>query len=214
MIITEPKNKDQILKSLADVKSVFVVGCGRCATSCSTGGEKEVGAMVDFLKASGKEVLGSKVMEAPCDERIVIKDHAANTSQIDKADAILAMSCGAGVQVIAEVSGKHTLPALDSMFLGKTKRHGKFSELCIMCGDCLLEDTGGICPVSRCSKGLLNGPCGGSHNGKCEVNENYDCGWYLIFEKLKKLNKMDKLKEFRKPKDYSRIIRPRKVETK
>ena len=214
MIITEAKNKEQILKSLAHDKSIFVIGCGRCATSCETGGEKQVAEMVEFLKSSGKEITGSKLIEAPCDERLVIRDHASNKSEIEKADAVLVLSCGAGVQVVSEVSGKNVIPALDSMFLGKTKRHGKFSELCIMCGDCLLEDTGGICPTSRCSKGLLNGPCGGSHNGKCEVNESYDCGWYLIFEKLKKLGKLDKIKELRKPKDYSRVIRPRKVETR
>jgi len=212
MIITEQKKKEQIIEYLKDAKAVFLVGCGRCATSCETGGEKQVAEMLEFLLKKGKKIAGSVVIEAPCDERLAIKELKNQNSKLKISDAVLVLACGAGVQVVSDISEKPTHPALESMFLGKTKRLGKFAELCIMCGDCVLDDTGGICPVSRCSKGLLNGPCGGSHKGKCEVDPAYDCGWYLIFERLNKLGKEDKIKQIRKPKDYSRVIRPRKLE--
>lgn len=212
MIITEQKTKEKILEYLKEAKSVFLVGCGRCATSCETGGEKQVEEMSKYLVKCGKKITGSFVIEAPCDERLTVKEFKSQNSKVKNAEAVLVMACGAGVQVVSDISEKPTYPALDSMFLGKTKRLGKFAELCIMCGDCLLDETGGICPVARCSKGLLNGPCGGSHEGKCEVDPAYDCGWYLIFERLNKLGQIDKIKSFKKPKDYSRIIRPRKVE--
>ncbi|KAF0134644.1 MAG: hypothetical protein FD145_475 [Candidatus Saganbacteria bacterium] len=212
MIITEKKSKEKILEYLKEAKSVFVIGCGRCATSCETGGEKETTEMAEFLSKHGKKIIGTVVIEAPCDERLVNKEFNKIGTKANKADAILVLSCGAGVQVVSDFADVPAYPALDSMFLGKTRRLGKFAELCIMCGDCILDDTGGICPVSRCSKGLLNGPCGGSHNGKCEVDPAYDCGWYLIFERLNKLKQIDKIKKFKKTKDYSRIIRPRKLE--
>jgi len=212
MIITEKKKKEQILEYLKDAKSVFLVGCGRCATSCESGGEKQVAGMLEFLLKRGKKIAGSVVIEAPCDERLTSKELKTQSAKLKTAEAVLVLACGVGVQVVSDISEKPTHPALDSMFLGKTKRLGKFSELCIMCGDCVLDDTGGICPVSRCSKGLLNGPCGGSDKGKCEVDPAYDCGWYLIFERLNKLGKEDKIKQIRTPKDYSRVIRPRKLE--
>lgn len=216
MIITEAKPFEQILASLKNASSIYVIGCGRCATSCSTGGEKELAEMNEKLKKAGKKIIGSQVVEAPCDDRLVIKAlrQAQGKDKVKDADAVLVMSCGAGVQTVAEICEIPTFPALDSMFLGRTKRLGKFYEMCIMCGDCVLSDTGGICPVSRCSKHLLSGPCGGSHEGKCEVNENYDCAWYLIYEKLKKQGKLDNFLEKRKPKDFSKVIRPRRVEFK
>jgi len=212
MIITEKKKLEKILEYLKDSKSIFIIGCGRCATSCETGGEKQVKEMAKKLKGKGKRVVGSVVIEAPCDDRLVKRDLKAHSSQLKASDSLLVMSCGVGVQTVAELIDKSVYPALESLFLGRTKRIGKFYEMCMMCGDCVLEETEGICPVSRCSKHLLNGPCGGSHKGKCEVDPKYDCAWYLIFEKLKKLGKLDKLKKFRKPKDFSTIVRPRKVE--
>lgn len=214
MIITEKKEYKKILESLKGMNNIFVVGCGRCATSCSTGGEEQVYDMIGKLMKDGKTVVGSHVIEAPCDERLVIKFSSAEKKKIGKADALLVLGCGAGVQTVSDVVKLPTYPALESVFLGKTKRLGRFYELCVMCGDCALEETGGICPVARCSKHLLNGPCGGSHKGKCEVDPNLDCAWYLIFERLKELKQFDKVRKYQKPKDYSKAIRPRKVELK
>ncbi|MFA4858961.1 MAG: methylenetetrahydrofolate reductase C-terminal domain-containing protein [Candidatus Margulisiibacteriota bacterium] len=213
MIITEPKPFEKILESLQNAEKVIVLGCSRCATGCGTGGEKEVAAMAEKLKKAGKEVLAQKVLESPCDDRLNKRDFKEVGAGVFKvADAVLVMSCGAGVQTIADLCDLPVFPALDSLFLGRTKRVGRFYEMCVMCGDCVLDQTGGICPVSRCSKRLLNGPCGGSHDGKCEVNPNLDCAWYLIYEKLKAHNKLDKMESVKPPKDYSKVIRPRKVE--
>jgi len=212
MIITEKKDYKKILSSLKGHDNIYVIGCGRCATSCSTGGEEQVAEIIKKLKADGKKIIGSCVIEAPCDERLVAKFSRAEKAKIAKADALLVLGCGAGVQTVSDVIRLPTYPALESIFLGKTKTLGRFYELCVMCGDCALEETGGICPVARCSKHLLNGPCGGSHKGKCEVDQNLDCAWYLIFERLKELKQFDRVKKYQKPKDYSKVIRPRKVE--
>ncbi len=212
MIITEKKEYKKILESLKGTDSIYVVGCGRCATSCSTGGEEQVMDIAASLKKDGKKITGSYVIEAPCDERLVLKFSRAEAAKIKKADALLVLGCGAGVQTISDVVKLPTFPALESIFLGKTKSLGRFYELCVMCGDCALDETGGICPVARCSKHLMNGPCGGSYKGKCEVDQSLDCAWYLIFERLKELNQFDKVRKFQKPKDRSKSIRPRKVE--
>jgi ferredoxin len=212
MIITEKKDYKKILESLKGHDSVYVIGCGRCATSCATGGEEQVKEIVAKLKKDGKKIKGSLVIEAPCDERLVAQFSRKEKAAIDESEVLLVLGCGAGVQTVADVIKLPTYPALESLFLGKTKSLGRFYELCVMCGDCALETTGGICPVARCSKHLLNGPCGGSHKGKCEVDPNIDCAWYLIFERLKELKQFDKVKKYTKPKDYSKVIRPRKVE--
>jgi ferredoxin len=212
MIITEKKEYKKILENLKGADSIYVVGCGRCATSCSTGGEDQVKEMADALKKDGKKIAGTYVIEAPCDERLTAKFARSEGPRIKKAEALLVLGCGAGVQTVSDISKLPTYPALESVFLGKTKSLGRFYELCVMCGDCALEETGGICPVARCSKHLMNGPCGGSHKGKCEVDPNLDCAWYLIFERLKELGQFDKVKKFQKPKDRSKSIRPRKVE--
>lgn len=212
MIISEQKPLEEILESLKTGKKIFVVGCGRCATSCATGGEKEVKKIATELEKKGKIITGWVVVEAPCDERLLVRDLNSHSKKLKDSDAVLVMACGAGVQTLSDFIEKPTYPGLNSLFLGKTKRLGKFSELCVMCGDCVLEYTAGICPISRCSKGLLNGPCGGSHNGKCEVDPSYDCAWQLIYERLKKLGQLEKFKKIRARKDYSKVIRPRKVE--
>ena len=214
MIITEQKKYEDILKSLEGAEKVFIVGCGRCATSCETGGEEQVKAIAKKLKKDGKVITGASVIEAPCDERLVKKFSRDDKTKIEKSQALLVLACGAGVQTVAEAIKLPAYPALESLFLGKTKRLGEFYELCTMCGSCVLSDTGGICPVARCSKHLLNGPCGGSHEGKCEVDPNIDCAWYLIFKRLDEIGQLEKMKKIQKPKDYSAMIRPRKVETR
>ena len=214
MIITEKKKYEEILKCLEDARRVYVIGCGRCATSCETGGEKQVKELAEKLKKDGKTINGTYVIEAPCDERLVNKFSREEKEKLKNAQAVLVLGCGAGVQTIAELLKIPAYPALESLFLGKTKRIGEFYELCTMCGSCVLSDTGGICPVSRCSKHLLNGPCGGSHEGKCEVDPNIDCAWYLIFKRLKETGQLVKMEKFQAPKDYSAVIRPRKVETR
>lgn len=212
MIVTEQKKYEEILEMLKDAKSVFIVGCGLCATSTNTGGEKQVNEMTERLRKDGKTVTGSTIVDSTCDSRLCRKNLGEFKSQLESSDAFLVMSCGAGVQTIAGLVGKEVFPALNSMFLAKVERAGKYYEMCTTCGECQLDKTGGICLVTRCAKNTLNGPCGGSVKGKCEVNQENDCAWTLIEERLKQLNKVDSLEDFKPVKDWSKAIRPHKVE--
>lgn len=212
MIVTERKKLDEILKMLGSAQKIFIAGCGTCATSTKTGGEKEVNELADELRRSGKEIVGTTVVESTCDARLCKKSISEFKNELDRADAFLVMSCGAGVQTISALIGKAVFPALNSLFIAKVERLGKFYEMCVVCGDCQLDKTGGICLMSRCPKNTLNGPCGGSVNKKCEVNQNNDCAWVLIEERLKQINNVKSLEEFQPIKDWTKALRPHKVE--
>lgn len=212
MIVTEQKKLEEILGMIKESKSVFIVGCGTCATQTATGGEKEVKKMASLLEKAGKKVTGTKVVEATCDTRLCKKDLKELSKELDSADSLLVMSCGAGVQTIVALNGKKVFPALNSLFLARVERQGKFYEMCTTCGECQLDKTGGICLVTRCAKNTLNGPCGGSVDGKCEVNPKSDCAWALIEERLKQINSVSDIKDFQPVKDWTAALRPRKVE--
>jgi ferredoxin len=204
MIITTQKPEEKIREMIELFKKLFIVGCGTCSTSCQTGGEEEVAEMVERL---GDRVIGSAMVEEPCDLRINRRDLKAYRDTIKEADAILVMSCGSGVQAVGEYTGKVVLPALDTLFIGETERIGKFYDRCRACGECILDETGGICPITRCAKSLLNGPCGGQVDGKCEVGEyKNDCAWVLIYEKLKEQDRLDLFTKFRPPRDNSKKV--------
>ncbi|MCX5749462.1 MAG: methylenetetrahydrofolate reductase C-terminal domain-containing protein [Candidatus Saganbacteria bacterium] len=212
MIVTEQKKIEEILGMLKESKSIFIAGCGSCATTTNTGGEEQVREMKKALEKAGKRVTGTKVIESTCDERLCKKDLKDLRKEMDEADTFLVMSCGAGSQTIADLIGKKTFPALNSMFLARVERAGKFYEMCTTCGDCQLDKTGGICLITRCAKNTLNGPCGGSVEGKCEVNKENDCAWAIIEERLKQINSVSDIRDFRPVKDWSAALRPRKVE--
>jgi len=189
--------------------SVFIVGCGTCATSCQTGGEDQVKEM---QKRLGKKVIGKAVVESPCDLRIVRRDLAGSKEALSRADAVLVLCCGAGVQTIADYTGKTVIPGLDTLFIGKIERIGRVYERCRACTDCLLYETGGICPVSRCSKGLMNGPCGGMADGKCEAGgHTRDCAWVLIYNKLKEQGRLEIFSKYRQPRDRSKKSQPQEI---
>jgi len=208
MIITVPKPREKLLEILDDTNKIFIMGCGTCATVLQTGGDMQVKEMARDLLDLGKIVTGVSVVEACCDERLVRLEIRKKQEDFGDAQAVLVMACGSGVQTVTEVSEKWCVPALDTTFLGKIERLGKFFERCGTCGECILHETGGICPIVRCSKSLLNGPCGGQSQGKCEVGGwKNDCAWVLIYERLKKLGKLDLMRKFRPPKDYSHLSR-------
>ncbi len=213
MIITKQKPLEEILESLKDEKNIFIVGCGECATTCKTGGEEEVAKIKDALAREGKVVTGWVIPEAPCIEAQVKKDLAKKRKELKAADAILVLACGLGVQSVMEHGrfGKAIHPGCDTLFAGTVSGVGDFNEYCSACGECILDQTGGICPVTRCPKGLLNGPCGGAKEGKCEVEPEKDCVWELIYKRLQELGKLDKMKEYRPPKDYSKASKPRSL---
>ena len=204
MIITKKKPEEVVDAMITPFPKLFVVGCGTCSTKCMSGGEEQVKEMVEKL---GDRVVGFQVVEEPCDKRLNRRDLKEYREQIKEADAVLVMSCGIGVQAIGEYADKVVLPASDTLFMGETERFGIFHSMCLACGDCILDETGGICPITRCPKGLLNGPCGGTVKGKCEVGGyEEDCAWTLIYENLKKQDRMELFTKFRPPRDYSKKV--------
>jgi ferredoxin len=200
--ITKQKPLEEVIKSLGKAKKVYLIGCGTCATVCHTGGKTEVMEMKEKLEAAGKEVTGWMVVPTACDEltKDALKEQSA---EIKKADAVLVMSCAFGVQTVAMSSDKAVYPALNTLFVGKEEAPGEFIDVCTQCGNCVLASTAGICPLVRCAKGLLNGPCGGSVGGKCEVSPDTPCAWQLIYDRLKALGQLDKLEEIEPLRDWS-----------
>jgi ferredoxin len=200
--ITAQKPLEEIIQSLSGVGKVYIIGCGTCATMCHTGGKSEVLDMKEKLEAAGKKVTGWMVVPTACDE--LTKDALGeNAKDIAAADAILAMSCAFGAQTITLYTNKPVYPALNTLFIGREETPGQFIEVCMQCGNCVLATTAGICPLVRCAKSLLNGPCGGSVDGKCEISPDTPCAWQMIYERLAALGQLDKLEEIVPPRDWS-----------
>jgi len=213
LIVTEHKPAEEILRMLEPFEKIFILGCGTCSTVCQTGGEEQVRDMAEKLREKGKEITGAIVVELPCDARVLKRDTRKMKREIENSGAILCMTCGAGVQDIFEHLGKTSIPALNTKFLGMIERIGEFYERCRACGECILYDTGGICPIVRCPKGMLNGPCGGMYNSKCEVGGyQRDCAWILIYNRLKELGMLDLYKSYKLPRDNSKLnVQPREI---
>jgi ferredoxin len=212
MIIAERKDFQQIWDSIKEFKSVLVLGCGTCVAVCQAGGEKEVGLLSSELRMKarmeGKDIkIGEAAIERQCDREYFdsIRD------KIKEYEAVLSMACGAGVQFSAEIlEPLRCIPALNTRFIGVTEQEGNWAERCRACGNCVLADYGGICPMTICAKSLVNGPCGGSKNGKCESSQEKDCAWVLIYNRLKKQNRLNTLQNLTKVtiKDYSKQTHP------
>jgi len=200
--ITAQKPFEEISEALSGVERVYVVGCGTCATMCHTGGKSEVLDMKGKLEAAGKKVTGWMVIPTACDE--LTRDALIESAEdIEAADCILVMTCAFGVQTVTLYTDKPVYPALNTLFVGKEETPGHFIEVCMQCGDCILARTAGICPLVRCAKSLLNGPCGGSVNGKCEISPDISCVWQMIYDRLAALGQLDKLEEIVPLRDWS-----------
>ena len=212
MIISEQKPLPEIVKSLEGEQSIFIVGCKGCAEACHTGGETEVLEMKGKLEEEGKKIVGYTVADFLCDKALAKFRLKAHEEEINDADSILVMTCGIGVQATAKVVDKVTHPACNTISLGGARGEWRGEERCFECGECLLDYTGGICPLTACTKSLINGPCGGARNGMCEFEpESRECGWQLIYEKLKKLGQLDKMSIIISPKDNSKMRPPAKL---
>lgn len=209
MIISRQKEFDELLQNLKG-QDIFIIGCGKCATKIHVGGEPEVLEMKKRLAASGKNITGWTVLSSTCNVGSWEEVLAQNPG-IGRSDALLVMSCAGGVSVISSLSEIPVYPALDTESLGGMCRDEIRKEQCCMCGECTIWMFGGICPVAQCPKGLLNGPCGGAVDGKCEVDERR-CIWDGIYEKLKTLGELENLKILHKPKDHTKKFRRGKVE--
>jgi hypothetical protein len=203
MLISEQKPLEEILSYLEGDKSIFVIGCKGCAEGWGSGGEKQVAEMKSTLQEKGKTVTGSVVVDMLCDAVLTKLKLRAYKKEIAAADSILVLTDGAGVQTVAELVNKVVHPGCNTLSSGGAHAEWKEAERCLECGDCVLEFTGGLCPIARCSKHLLNGPCGGSQGGKCEVDPDIPCVWQQIVDRLAKLGRLDKLERLVAPKNWS-----------
>lgn len=205
MIVAEQKPLAEIKEMLEGYEKVLIVGCGTCVTVCFAGGTKEVGILASSLRMASRldgnalEV-GEATVQRQCEWEYI--DPLAK--ELDQFDAILSLGCGVGVQTLAErFPMKRVLPGLNTKFMGLPTEQGVWEERCQACGDCILDLTGGICPIARCAKQLLNGPCGGSQDGRCEISPEVPCAWQLIWERMRALGLLDRLMEVQPPKDWS-----------
>jgi len=214
MIVGERKPLPEIVANVKGFQDILVVGCNTCVAVCLAGGEKEVavlGSLLCIALKDGSHAVIERSVERQCEEEF----NEALAQDIAGADVVLSMACGVGVQTLVEQFPEAIVyPALNTTFMGKPDERGIWSERCQGCGNCVLDKFGGVCPISRCSKSLLNGPCGGSQNGKCEVDpESIDCAWQLIYDRLTRIGQLDRLLEVEPPKDWSssRDGGPRKI---
>lgn len=204
MITAEQKPLKEIINYISPYSRILLVGCNECVTVCAAGGKKEVEILASVLHLhfleQGKPIdIQEITLERQCDPEFIEK----LAPYIDKADAVLSMACGCGVQTIAQrFREKIVFPAVNTKFMGASQGPGEWAERCQGCGDCMLGITAGICPVSRCSKQLMNGPCGGTSNGKCEIGPDTDCAWCLIWERLTALGMQDRYEELFEAKDW------------
>ena len=215
MITAERKPLEEITEFVKPHGRILLVGCNECVTVCAAGGRKEVGLLASalqlkFMKKGQTLDIKEMTLERQCDPEYVEE----LAPFIDQADAVLSMACGCGVQEVARrYKNLPVYPALNTKFMGASERQGVWAERCQGCGDCLLGLTGGICPIARCSKRLLNGPCGGSTNGKCEISPEVDCVWQLIWNRLKALGMEDRYEDIMPAKNWQtgRGGGPRKI---
>lgn len=215
MIVAEQKPLGEIADMIRGCRKVLFAGCAGCVTVCLSGGEKETEVMATALRM--KRQLEGNPLETvtftatrQCDPEYV----DAMQDVVKGVDAVVSLACGVGPQYIAaRYPDLWVVPAQNTTFAGGSKEHGVWEEFCGLCGSCVLHLTGGICPVIRCSKSILNGPCGGSQFGKCEISKDVDCAWQLIYDRLKRLDRLDLMRSYQAPKDWSKARDggPRKV---
>ena len=204
MIVAEQKPLDEIKQLVSGYDKVLVLGCGTCVTVCFAGGEKEVGILASSLRmATRLDGIQTEFLEATVQRQCEYEYNEAIAELLSQVDAVLSIACGIGVQTMNEqYPDIQTLPGLNTTFLGQPTEQGVWEERCQACGNCVLGTTGGICPIARCAKSLLNGPCGGSQDGVCEVDPDMPCAWQLIYDRMSALGKLDLLLELNTMKDW------------
>ncbi len=206
MITAEQKPIDEIREMIGPFKKILVLGCGSCVDECAAGGEKETALLASALRIASRMNEEHVIIDEMTIDRQCVKEFYIQLDDvIDQYDAVLSLGCGAGVQAVAQMFQEiPIIPALNTEFLGETRDQGYWVENCLGCGDCVLFHFGGICPIARCSKQLFNGPCGGSINGKCEVDPEMDCAWQQIIDRLQKFNALDRLEQIYPPKNWAK----------
>jgi len=206
MIYTENKPMDEILASLGQERNVFLLACNGCAEVCETGGARALSQIHTELEKAGKNVTGSVLVDFLCNKLLVASRLATEQEKLRQADSVLALTCGVGVQAVSRVVDKAVHPGANTVSLGGLQGLWPSDERCEACGDCALDYTGGICPITSCTKGLLNGPCGGAKDGKCEIDPEKDCGWVKIYERLRETDRLGELEKIRGPRDHSKML--------
>ncbi len=208
MIVAKQKPFEEIYACAQRHHKILLLGCGTCVTVCMAGGQKEVGVLASQIRLAAREhghdiQVEEHTITRQCDAEF-FDDGTAR--KVADADAVISMGCGVGVQFCGQhYSDKIIYPALDTKFYGATIAQGQWAERCAGCGACIVDEFGGICPIARCSKSLLNGPCGGSQDGRCEVDpEHVECAWQLIYERMEKMNRLEEMETVHSPKDWSR----------
>ena len=217
MIVAEQKPLAEIRQMITPYQRVLILGCGTCMTVCNAGGEREVSFLHNALRlaesrsGNGIHTFSEYTVKRQCDYEFL----DSLVDKIGDVDAILSLGCGIGVQAIAErLPDLPVLPGVNTSFMGMAEEWGVWDERCAACGDCILAETGGICPITRCTKGILNGPCAGTKNGKCEANKDMDCAWILIYKRLERLGQLDKMRRFYPLRNFRTIPRPKRVVSK
>jgi len=206
MITAEQKPIEEIRRMLAPYKRILALGCGSCVAECAAGGEKETAQLASALRMAARMndedlLIHEKTVDRQCVKEFIIR----LDDVIGDYDAVLSLGCGAGVQAVSEMYAEvPIIPALNTEFLGETRDQGYWVENCLGCGDCMLYDFGGVCPLARCSKHLLNGPCGGSVNGRCEVDPDIPCAWQLIIDRMERFGALERLETIYPPKNWAR----------
>ena len=203
MNATERKPTEEIIESLAGVEKVFILGCQGCPIGCETGGQPWVDEMAAALKGAGKQVTGSALIDMICNKAIVGIKLGRVIEKVAAAGAVLVGSCGVGVQAVGNMVGRLAVPAMNTICMGDYQGLWPSQERCAECGECMLAQTGGLCPITLCAKGLVNGMCGGTgDDGSCEVSPERRCGWQMIYERLEALGRLDDLRRVNAPKDF------------
>ena len=217
MIVAEQKPLEEIRRMISPYQRILILGCGTCMTVCDAGGEREVSFLHNALRlaqaklGNGTHTFSEHTLKRQCDPEFI--DLIAD--RVHDVDVILSLGCGIGVQAIAErFPDMPVLPGVNTSFMGMAKELGIWDERCAACGDCRLEDTAGICPTTRCNKGILNGPCAGTKNGKCEVSKEMDCAWVLIYRRLARLQQLDKMRRYYPPRNFRAVPRPKRIVSK
>ena len=217
MIGTAKKPAAEILEAVGKYHKIIVAGCNGCAKVCKTGGEAQVASMAEQLRKDGKEVVFEVTPERTCYINHTLASLEGKEKQLQESEAIVVLGCGGAAQIVRQATEELgvTIPvkiALDSVGHMDTVVAGTLAlEQCQECGECVLNETGGICPFTKCAKSLLNGPCGGAENGKCEVDRDRDCAWVLIYNRLAALGELGSLSGYKEPKDYAKFNKPRSL---